>query len=210
MKNTLVCLLLITSLCSFTKKKNKSDAAFKKGNIIAMAGTGWPHMYGYSGDKLLGPIFAAGEWQASRRWSFGLNFCYHHNNTGVETHTVYTSNGTTVTPVYSFQYEQKITHHVFMATANYCYVNRGRVCLGSGIGFGYEPPPTVKTHFHDNVYHQVPVHDAGYFTLAFRVRLLDAKVRITEHFGLCGGVGYGVDGLISVGALYTFKGRDRR
>jgi len=93
-----------------------------------------------------------------------------------------------------------------MATAEYAFVNKGRTSLSSGIALGYTPTPSVSTKFSDNVDHTnfiVSSRDYGY--LAFRIRILTAKVKLTENFGVYGGIGYGVDGLFALGAHYTFN-----
>ncbi len=208
MKNILVGLLLISSLCSFTKKKKKPEQAFKKGNITAIVGTGYPNPYRKRGDKSAGPFFAAGEWQASRRWSFGLIYSCNFVSTGVKNYTVYTQDTSGWVSTASFQYQDRMIFHAFTATAQYCYINRGRVCVGSGLGLAVIPNPTIKTRFPDGTDHSWQMRDRGYVLLGIRIRLIDAKVRLNKNWGVCGGVGFGDDGFLTVGASYTFRGRE--
>ncbi len=214
MKNILVGLLIVSSLCSFTKKKKKPEAAFKTGRVTATVSTGYPNFFRYyerTGSRSLGPFMAAANYQTSRRWSFGLQYSYHYTNTGIQTARQYTSVGGGSAPVFSheYQYQIKVTYHSFMATADYCYLNRGRVCLSSGIGLGYMPRPTRSEYYSDNMRHSAFTGRGVMYDPfpAFRARLVHARVRIKDNFGVCGGLGIGTDGLFSVGAVYTFKGR---
>jgi len=211
MKNILVSLLLITSLCSFAKKKEKPEPAIAKGSFTAIAATGYPNLFRYSpwsSGGSIGPLIAAGEYQVSRRFNVGLQYSYHHSSTGTQTGNIYTRSGSTISVVSTYQYERKLTFHLFMATADYCYLNKGRVLLSSGIGLGWSARPTVKDYFSDNINHSNDLNAAfTNWVPAVHLRVADVKVRIKDNFGLNAGIGLGTDGLIFAGAHYTFTGR---
>jgi len=214
MKNLLLGLLVISSLCSFTKKKKKPEQAFEKRSFTAIAGTGWSNVFTDSRSKSIGPINVGADYQASKRWSFGFQYTFNYTKTDVRKFLVYPNSfmivGTPIIPTDSFLYQQKATYHSFMATADFCYVNKKRLCLSSGIGLGYTPYPTVSTRFPDNIDHSTQLGDrVAYLPFAFRLRLLNARVRITDRLGAFGSVSYGVDGFLLAGATYTFTGRNR-
>ena len=211
MKKILVGLLLILSLSSF--KKKKEHLAFNKGAVTATAATGYPNILKWVDldGKSVGPFMAAGNYQVSRRFSLGVQYTYQYISTRVHTNTLFTEIGNMAVPIATYQYWRKITYQSLMVTVDYCYLNKGRLCLSSGIGLGYAPRPIIKQYFSDNVDHTADLNDA--FTTAMpvvRLRLLFASVKITQRFGVCGGLGLGTDGVISMGAHYTFTDRESK
>lgn len=207
MKKTIVGLLAIASLCSFTTKKKKPEPPFKKGDVTLIAGAGYPPIYNFHTGTSVGPLNVGADYQASRRWSFGLQYSFQYATTGIETFAINNTSGGIVTSVYSFQYQQNAMYHTLMATADICYLNKGRVCLNSGIAIGYTLRPITSARFMDNIDHSGQLDSAPYLPVAFRLRLVNARVKITENFGAYGGISYGVDGFLLVGASYTLAGR---
>ena len=182
-------------------KQKKAEPAFTGGAFTVLAGTSYPDMLGFKGWKPAPILTVAGEYQASRRLAFGVQYLLSYATEPWRTITT-SVNGSP----YTFQYRKKATNHLVMATAEYAFVNRGRTCLSSGIALGYTPPPSVSTQFRDNIDHTnaiVSSRDFGH--VGFRIRLLTAKIKPTNNFGVYGGLGYGMDGVFAIGANYTFS-----
>ncbi len=214
MKNILLSLLLITSLSAIAKKE-KPEPAFKKGYVTATVAAGYPNFIRYSrvqsGSRSVGPFMAAVDYQASRRFSFGLQYTYQYTSSGIQSELAYVSTGTSATFSYEYQYVRKVTYHSLMATVDYCFLNRGRVSLSSGIGLGYAPRPKLTQYFSDNIDHSDKLGRVFTNALpAVRLRLAYAKVRVKENFGVCGGIGLGTDGVFSLGVHYTFNGKNNQ
>ncbi len=202
MKNILVCLLLIVSLCSFTKKKKKPEAAFKKGCVTAFVAAGYPKMSWLEkkhehGSPML--YLVGAEYQASRRFCFGLEYSYNYSATGILPVKNHFS-GT------AYQRDRWVTWNTYMVTTDYCYLNKGRVSLGAGIGLGLK-----FSKFSEHVIDSVGISTHSVFPrtkeLAIQLRFVNAKVMITKNFGLYGSLGLGNNGIVAVGAHYTFMGR---
>jgi hypothetical protein len=202
MKRILTSMLLLLSLVSQARKE-KHKPAFDKGEFRVIAGTGYPNFMGYYGDgKPQFTFIAATEYQASRRFAIGLQYLYSYSFFNRRGYINYNPN---LPPI---GFTQKTYTHVFMATAEYAFLNRGRVALSSGIGLGYIPTPKVKTIFDDKIDHSDSVNtDLDYWHVAFRLRIVNMKIRLNENLGVYFGVGYGSDGLLSGGVHYTFSGR---
>ncbi|MCF8451395.1 MAG: hypothetical protein K9G49_16100 [Taibaiella sp.] len=202
MKRILTSMLLLLSLVSQARKE-KHKPAFDKGKFTALVGTGYPNFMGYYGNgKPQFTFIAATEYQASRRFAIGLQYLYSYSVFKRNGYLNYNSN------LPAIQFTQKTYTHVFMATAEYVFLNRGRVSLSSGIGLGYVPTPKVKTIFDDNIDHSDSIDtELDYWHLAFRLRLVTMKLKLKENLGVYFGVGYGSDGLLSGGVHYTFTGK---
>ncbi|MBX2906682.1 MAG: hypothetical protein KF744_11630 [Taibaiella sp.] len=200
MKSILLAVMALLSLSAQAKKK-KPEPAFAKGDFTLMAGTAYPDVLGFQGWKPTAIFTVIGEYQASPRFAFGIQYLLSY-----ATEPWRTINTSVNSSPYTFQYRKKATNHLVMATAEYAFVNRGRTSLSSGIAIGYTPAPSVSTQYSDNINHTNSiVSSRDYGHIAFRLRILTAKVKLTDNFGVYGGLGYGIDGLFALGAHYTFK-----
>lgn len=200
MKNILLAAMALLSI-SAQAKKTKPEIAYAKRDFTLMAGTAYPDMLGFQGWKPAAILTVSGEYQASRRLAFGVQYLLSYATEPWR--TINTSvNGNS----YTFQYRKKATNHLVMATAEYAFVNRGRTSLSSGIALGYTPPPSVSTQFRDNIDHTNAIGSSRDFGhIGFRIRLLTAKIKLTNNFGVYAGLGYGMDGVFAIGAHYTFS-----
>ncbi len=106
------------------------------------------------------------------------------------------------------QHARRATWTNYMLTFEVWWLNRGRLCLGSGIGLGQH-----YTKSTEHVMDSVGIESHSLYQgkeWAARFRLVNAKVRIARNFGAYVGIGAGYDGLVATGAYYTFVGRDSR
>lgn len=184
-------------------KKDKPEPAFAKGDFTLMAGTAYPDVLGFRGWKPAAIFSATAEYQASRRFAFGLLYQFDY---AIEPWR--TIKASAYGSPYTFQSRKKATIQTYMATAEYAFLNKGRTSLSSGLAFGYTPAVNVSVQFRDNIDHSNligPSRDYG--QISFRIRLLTAKVKLTNNFGVYGGLGYGMDGVFAIGAHYTFSNK---
>lgn len=133
-KKILVSVLLIPVLCSFKKdKKEKSQPAITKGSFSAIAAYGIPGAVWKkpTANRAVtrGALLVGAEYQVARWFSTGLLYSYYTAGTGMQ--PVY--NRYSGTP---YQRDQKTQHSDILATADFYYLNRGKVCIGSGIALG--------------------------------------------------------------------------
>ncbi len=203
MKNILLSLLLLSGLSGLAKE-NDLPVACPKGSVSAIVTAGYPNIVQHLGGSLvsLGPFSAAVDYQLSMRLGLGFQYTYRFSGSGLKSFSSPT-NGV-------IQYENKEGFHSFMATADYYYRNRGRVCFSSGIAFGYTLKPILSLYasqgLSDPEFIRSTQRETGF--LAFRLRLLHVKYSVTKSFGINGGVGVGIDGFITAGLHYTFSGRE--
>lgn len=192
-------ILLITGLCSF--KKDDSQPAVPPGSFTAMAFVGYPkiHWLESKNEQGLPLTLAAGaQYQASRLVSAGLQFSYESSATGMlQTKNVFS--GTV------YQRDRWANWNVLMATVDFCYLNKGSVSLGSGIGLAME-----LSRYSDHVIDSVGIstyHTYHINGITGRLRLLEAKLKIADNFGINCGLGLGAYSIATVGAHYTFSRR---
>jgi hypothetical protein len=202
MKETLMAMLLISSLCSF--KKDETQPAVPAGSVTAIASLGYPKMAWLEFDHEKGaPVLyiVGAEYQENRWLNTGLQYCLNYSAVGMQPIKNYFS-GTV------YQLERWAWWETVMATADFCYLNKGRVSLSAGIGLGLQFEK-ISGHVIDSVGISTSSthHERN---IAARLRLINAKVRVAKNFGLYGGLGLGYDGMVAVGAYYTFLGKKAR
>lgn len=199
MKKIIVSALLITGLCSF--RPDESLPAIPKGSFTGIGVFGYPKMQRLESRNEQGPpgtLSLGVEYQLSRRLSTGLQYSYDYSATGMQP----TQNFFSHTP---YQHDRWAHWNMYMATIEFCYVNKGAVSIGGGIGLGIERS-TYSEHVIDSVgistYHTSHIRE-----WILRIRLIDAKLRFTEKLGMYVGLGIGSDGILAIGAHYTFVRR---
>lgn len=189
---------------SAAAQREKSDPSIKPGSFTVIGSVGFPKMSAVSREHeksfkamLLGGV----DYQATREFIIGLQYAYNHSSHDF-------------LPVKSYfaknyiQQEASATWHTLMLTAELCYLNRGRWNLSGGIGLGMQ--------FHNHYTHTID--SLGISTednhksreWAGRIRLINAKFRVTNNLGAYAGLGLGYDGLATVGACYTLGGSDKK
>ena len=202
--------MLVSSLHTFAKKED--EAAYEKGTITAIASIGFPNLNKvYEHDRSAGPFSAAVDYQLSGR--FGISLLYAYKNSVAELKTVETparthfANGTQTTiPAAIFQYRGSLSIQAIMATGEYCYRNKGKVRLSSGLGFGL----AIWKHsayFSDGIDHSGDPNFRTFNQFTYRIRFLDVKVKLTKDLGVNGGIGFGYDGIFNAGLHYTIGRR---
>lgn len=199
MKKITISLLLISSLCSF--RQDDSEPAVKKGSLTAIAAFGYPKMeWLQRNEKVSLGIFSVGaEYQLSRRFNAGLQYSYNYSASGMQLVKNYYCR--------TFQMERWATWSTFMATADFCYFNRGSASVGAGIGLGVKFSK-ISAHIIDSV--GIDTHPISHLkNITGRIRLIDVKLKIAKNCGVYGGLGMGPDGLVAIGFHYTFTGRNK-
>jgi opacity protein-like surface antigen len=202
MKKILASLLICFALCATAK--DKPDPAFAKGDITVAAAYGSQTLYGLTRSVYEASSNASvfGEYQLSRNFNIGVQYSYnYYDQTLLRLH--YNIDGRVYLNGPTYQQERSAWGNYILATADYCYLNRGRISLSAGLGVGVS---FVKNweHIIDSAgistYRTFPLTD-----LAIQLQLVNAKVRVNENWGLYGGLGLGYRGILSLGAHYTFN-----
>lgn len=197
MKKVLVGALLLSSLSSFGKSKydDKPDPAIKNGAITPYIAYAYPF---FSDIKHTGIFIAGAEYQVSRGLNAGLQYGYYQWRTPM----MLARNQFSGT---NYQIGDVMRGHIFMLTIDYCYLNRGRVSLAAGFGLG-----TISANKSLHIIDSTGLSTETKYpyrlnSFTGRIRLIDAKVRITKNLGIYGGLGLGSDGVFAIGAHYTFN-----
>lgn len=202
MKKILASLLICFALCATAK--DKPDPAFAKGDITLAAAYGSQHLYGLTKSiyEASSSISIFGEYQVSRKFNVGVQYSYLYLDTKLMG-AHYRNNGIITTTTAKYQHENVSKQNSFLITADYCYLNRGKVSLSGGLGVGVFFAKN-REHIIDSAgistYRTYPLTD-----LAIQLQLVNAKVRVNENWGIYSGLGLGYRGILSLGAHYTFN-----
>lgn len=197
MKNILLTFLLLPSLCATAKdKKDKPEPAFKKGTITATAAYGYiPSSKSarnwYKSDNIFQLL---ADYQVSRNFNVSAKYIYY--NQVSKTHHYKTFTGAPM------QYRSRYQANFIAFTANYCYLNRGRVSLSSGLGLGFGNSRDQSDIIDSNG--KPLIRRFSQRNGALDIRLLEARVKLKKNFALYGSLGYGHLGMIALGASYNF------
>ncbi|GAA4462745.1 hypothetical protein GCM10023093_09890 [Nemorincola caseinilytica] len=194
-------LLLISGLCSFKKDKNeKPEPAFSKGSITAIGAYGLPGALWKEPTATRGVtrgcLIAGGEYQVARWFSAGLLYSYYNSGTGMQQWQD-PRNGTI------YLQDTWSRDHAFTATADFYYLNRSKICIGSGVGIAIHHTRS-SMHFIDSMGVSIYKTFRPYNLLDLGIRLVHAKVRITDNFGVFGGMHVCPGAQYAIGAHYTF------
>lgn len=194
MKMILTGILLLSVTCAIAKvKKDKPEPAFKKGTITTTAAYVYsPYSRGWY--ESTNTFLLLADYQVSRNFNVSAKYLYLSQTSN--THYYKSFGGV------QMQYKSREQANFFVFTANYCYLNRGRVSLSSGLGlgFGYSKH---KADIIDSNGKPFTNYD-GQKNGALDIRLIEAKVMLKNNFALYGSLGYGNLGLIAAGASYNF------
>lgn len=204
MKRILVSMLLISGLCSFKKDKKKApEPAFKNSQFTVIAAYGLPSALWakptYRDPVTRGCALVGAEYQVERWFKAGLQYSYYHAGTGMQPVQDHFSG----TP---YQRDGWAREHGLFITADFCYLNKGKWSLSSGIGLGVLYT-NYSTHTIDSVGISTYSKLSGVIGLDARLRLLNAQVRLKENLGLYGGLLVAPGASIAIGAHYTFSKR---
>lgn len=197
MKQILILLLLVSYLSTFAKDKKKDgpEPAFKKGILTATAAYGYP---AWSKSRrnavaVTNTFLVLADYQLSRQWTVGVKYVYHYQSSKTLYYNSYVGA--------SMEWKNWSRSNVFMATASYCYLNRGRVSLSAGIGLGIEDGKYYRSTMDSNG--KQGSHNDVQRNAALEIRLVDARVMLKNNFSLYGSVGFGPHGVVAAGASYN-------
>lgn len=202
MKKIIAGLLLLTSLCSFKKDKKEQEPAFKKGDITAIVAYGTQIMFWESLYTASSNVTACAEYQLSNKFNVGLQYSYNYTETKWYRNS-YRVNGVVTMNTPTYQQKQWSWGNILLLTGEYCFVNKGRTSISSGLGIGIFAGKR-KEHTIDSM--GIPSYSTSPVArLAVQLQLVNAKMRLSENWGLYGGLGLGYRGILSLGAHYTFN-----
>lgn len=184
-------------------QRDKPDPSIKPGSFTVIGSVGFPKMASVDGlhEKSLNAMLLGGvDFQVTREFIVGLQYAYNHSSHDLITKTNFFSKT-------AYQEERSATWNTLMLTAEICYLNRGRWNLSGGLGLGMQ----FNRH-HSHVVDSLGISTEGNSKgreWAARIRVLNAKVRITNNLGAYAGLGLGYDGFATAGACYTFAGNGK-
>jgi hypothetical protein len=192
--------LFILLICSLIAQAKDRVPAFDKGAITATLAVGMPNLNKVLGAYTsIGPYSASADYQLNKRFCANLLYSYMYSAAHLQTvKSMKTQN--------SFECEQRSAVSTIMATGQYCYLNRGRVWMSMGLGFGVAIPKNF-VYFPDGIDHSDEIYIPK-TRFVYRLRLLDIKVKVTKNFSVYGGIGEGLDGVLSAGINYNITGRE--
>ena len=185
-------------------QRDKPDPSIKPGSFTVIGSVGFPKLSAVSREheKSLKAMLLGGvDYQVTREFIIGFQYANNHSS-----HDLISVKSNYFAKNY-IQQEASATWHTLMLTAEICYLNRGRWNLSGGIGLGMQ--------YHSHYTHTID--SLGISTednhkdreWAGRIRVINAKFRITNNLGAYAGVGLGYDGFATAGACYTFGGSDK-
>ena len=201
-------LLALSLLCSFTSFGKGKAAAIDKGYYTLSATWGFPNMgeniYGPS--REFGPISISADRQLTKRFSVGLQYSYCRSTSD---RFAYTNANIGTIKNFNGYFEQRSSYQSLSAGVEYCYVNRGRLWMACGIAIARIVPKHDVLYLIDsnNVDHSNELYIMRSPEIHLRYSVTNVRYNLGENIGLCAGVGWGLNGIFTVGALYKFTGR---
>jgi hypothetical protein len=199
-KSGTLVLLSLFFFCTPSHGKRNVEHAFNKGALTAYAGLGSPNWFGALGDltggSSFGPILIGGQYHVTNNFSIGLQY----GNSSVKGGDKLYDDGTT-----SFIYRYKLAVSSVTLAADYYWLNRKFIALYSGINVGYLSVKASAT-FSDNIDRSniVSFKGAASGVSLTNFKLIGAKAKIAQNFGVFGTFGIGTEGIVGFGLNYTF------
>jgi hypothetical protein len=187
-------LLLLSVFTTFAGDK---EPFIEKGTHTVGIAYGFPNVIGEKDPRVsIGSVIVTADRQLSKRFNIGLQYNFNYTDGGVRSRTV--SNNV------SYQSQSKSFLHRVSFNSEYCFINKGRVCLGSGLGVA---AGVQKTYYNYSNLQNIVLKDGNYALLefAFMLRLVDVQVKLKDNLSVTGCLGYGYDGLVTAGVQYTFR-----
>lgn len=184
------------------KKKDKKNV-FRKGDITVVAAYGSQKILGISGFDISRNVTAYSEYQLSPKFIVGLQYSYAYAKTKLF-EANYQTSGIIFAGSPTYQFETWLKRNTVLANAEYCFLNRDRISLSSGLGFGVSLLKG-REHIIDSVgissYNTFPTR----IFPALQLQVLNLKVRITDNWSAYGGICFGHRGLLSGGGMLYFQ-----
>jgi hypothetical protein len=187
-------LLLLSVFTTFAGDK---EPFIDKGTHTVGIAYGFPNVIGEKDPRVsIGSVIVTADRQLSKRFNIGLQYNFNYTDGGPRTRML-TNN-------ISYQSVAKSFSHRVSFNSEYCFVNRGKVCLGSGLGMAIG---AQRTYVNYNYTQNIVLRDNNYtvFELAFMLRIVDVQVKLKDNLSVTGCLGYGYDGLVTAGVQYTFR-----
>lgn len=198
LRKTLSALLLLSALTSFAGDR---EPYIDKGTFTAGIGYGFPNMNGWSHSPVsIGAIIVAGDYQLSKRFNIGLQYNYNYTESGMRNYFSTIDKAT-------IQYFSNERWNILSVNSEYCYLNRGKLCLGSGLGLG---AGLANGNSGSNTAKDPSIKEYNYrYTVIYiMLRLVDVQVKIKDNLSATGCLGFGSDGMVTAGLQYTFRRRN--
>ncbi len=198
MRKLLSALLLLSGSTIYAGEK---EPYIDKGTFTAGVGYGFPNMNGWSNSPVsIGAIIVAGDYQLSKRFNIGLQYNYNYTESGMRNYFSTIDKAT-------IQYFNNERWNTFSVNSAYSYLNRGKLCLGSGLGLGMG---LANGHSGRNTVKDPSIKEYNYTYSVYYImlRLVDVQVKIKDNLSATGCLGFGSDGLVTAGVQYTFRRRN--
>lgn len=154
-----------------------------------------------------GPWSIAADYQLSKRFSVSALVYYTYSASKMGPKDIVIDTGGGHYRLKELDYAATRVAFGGYVSGHYCYVNRGRVSMSCGLGFGIDKT-TRKYEFAGGIDYTDRMYPSKPTYFGVRVRFIDVKVRVTKNFSVFGGFGSGGDGYLSAGLNYKITGHE--